>query len=205
MILFFAGLLLLWGWFFRLPLVVLYRLLPLLSLGLVAGLLVLLGAPPAAGASGAWADLPQGRWLGNLLLKSALAVLLMSGPAACFTERHWLVALQGLHLPGGVVALLYLMLRNLGQLRAEALRLMRAREARGGGGRGYRGLVTAAGISQTWLTRLGQRADWQALALCARNYIGTFPDLGEQRLSWREGLIIILVGGGLAWAVWHWL
>jgi energy-coupling factor transporter transmembrane protein EcfT len=200
----FATLLILWGWLFGLPGRTLYRLLPLVSVGLLALLVILLSQPAALGTPALWLGVPEVYWLANILLKSALVVLLMSGPATYFTQRQWLEAFQGLYLPGGLVALLYLMLRNLSHLREEAGRLLRARDARGGGGGGYRGLVTAAGMSQTWLTRLGLRADTQALALCARNFHGALPDLGGRRLRLAEGLLILLLGGGLAWALQLW-
>jgi len=177
--------------------VLLLRVLPLFSFGLV-GLALLLLAPVGEGV--ATVPLPlwsrpvpeQGaRFLASLAVKSTLVVLVVTAFAVRLSERDFLTALTGWHLPPKVVGLCYSTVHSLHVVRHEILRLLRARDARGRP-RGLRAVRTAAAIAQVLLIRLGRRAETQAFALCARGYQGRIA-LSEWRgLSWSEVLALAL-------------
>lgn len=137
------------------------------------------------------------RFLGALTAKSVLIVTTASTWARWMSERDVLAGLTGLRVPGRIAAVLYLMLRNLRDVRDEATRLVRARDARGRP-RGWRAVKVAAALSRVLLIRLGQRADLRAAALVSRGFGGRLPLVGWGRLSPREVGWVVLSGLGVA-------
>ncbi len=189
------------------PLVRLRRLVPLFSFGVCCYVLLLVvplepGQPTVA----LWGDrlnmpLRGFEFLTAILVKSALIVMLATALGEHLDMRGLLAGLNGLRLPRMVVSLVYLMVRSVGTLRDEVLRLVRARDARGGA-TGRRGLRVAGAMAHVLMVRLGRRAEWQAFALCARGYAGRLAITGWRALSPAEMLLLLAAAAALGWLVW---
>jgi len=189
----------------RVPLrLLLLRLVPLLSFVAFALALLLLAPVPAGTPTVRLPLIPHDfpraglSFVLAVAVKSALVVALATAFTRWLSEREFLVALTGLHLPGKVAALLYLMVRSLRDVRDETLRLTRARDSRGKP-RGLRALRTAAALSQVLLIRLGRRADLRAAALVSRGFRNRLPLLGASALAWHEGACVLGAGALLIW------
>lgn len=186
------------------PPLVLVRLVPLLSFGVVAlALILVLPAPEEAATITLLSRrVPeQGvRFLSAVVIKSALLVLMATAFAERLSERDVLTGLTGWRLPAKVVSLCYLTLRSLHTVRDELLRLLRARDARGAP-RGLRAVTTAGDVAQMLLVRLGRRAETQALALCARGYRGRLVVCDDGAPSWPEAVALTCVALGLLWLI----
>ncbi|NPV47684.1 MAG: hypothetical protein HPY69_12050 [Armatimonadetes bacterium] len=175
------------------------RLVPLFSFGVVALVLLLL-APRSPGMETVVLPLwhrpvPASglHFVVSLWVKSVLVLAWVTVFAQRLTERDLLEGLTSLRLPPRLVALCYLMVRNVQGVGAEVRRLVRACEARGRP-RGWRALTVAVSMAAVLLTRLGRRADTQALAMVARGFAGGLP-----LLIWRPvraGHLLALAGVG---------
>jgi len=191
------------------PLVRLRRLLPLVSFGIGCYLLLLVvPLQPGQPAVALWGDrlnMPlQGvEFLTAILVKSVLIVLLATALGEQLDMRGLLAGLSDLRLPPMVVSLIYLMVRSVGTLRDEVLRLVRARNARGGAS-GWRAARVAGAMAHVLLVRIGRRAEWQAFALCSRGYAGRLAITGWRTLSVAELLVLVAAAGALGWLVWIW-
>jgi energy-coupling factor transporter transmembrane protein EcfT len=182
------------------------RLLPLLSFA-VLGLALVLLAPVEAGTPTlrlpVW-DRPvsaqAATFLCGLAVKSTLVVLVVTAFASFIGERDVILGLRGLHVPGKVVDLTYMVLRSVGSVRDEVMRLVRARDSRGRP-RGLRGIAVAGAISRVLLIRLAQRAETQAFALCARGYAGRIEITERPRVSGLEVLLLAGLAACLGWLV----
>ncbi len=189
------------------PLVRLRRLLPLVSFGIGCYLLLLVvPLEPGQPAVALWGDrlnMPlQGvEFLTAILVKSLLIVLLATALGEHLDMRGLLAGLNGLRLPPKAVSLIYLMVRSVGTLRDEVLRLIRARNARGGAS-GWRAVRVAGAMAHVLLVRIGRRAEWQAFALCSRGYAGRLAITGWRTLSLAELLLLVAAAGALGWLVW---
>lgn len=178
------------------------RLVPLVSFGVVAlGLLLL--APRPAGTETVllppW-HLPvpasglhfvMGLWAKSILVLAWVTVF-----AQRLSERDLLEGLTSLSLPPRLVALCYLMVRNVRGVGAEVRRLARAAEARGRP-RGWRALTVAASMASILVIRLGRRADAQALAMVSRGFAGGLPLLDCRPVRAGHMLALASVGGVL--------
>lgn len=189
------------------PLVHLRRLLPLVSFGAGCYLLLLLvPLEPGQPAIALWGDrlnmpLQGAEFLTAILVKSALIVLLATALTEHLDMRGLLAGLNGLRLPPMVVSLIYLMVKSVGTLRDEVLRLVRARSARGGAS-GWRAVRVAGAMAHVLLVRIGRRAEWQAFALCSRGYAGRLAITGWRTLSLPELLVLVAAAGALGWLLW---
>ncbi len=155
------------------------RLLPLAVMGLS---LVLVRA--AAERLGCIADAERGEmFVASLVLKAYLIVAFTTAAQAAFSERDLLVGLNSLPLPADARSLGYLMVRGARYLADEVRRLVRAREARGGG-RGLRLARAIGSLAQVLIVRCGRRAETQAFALRARGFETGFPTLQRAPLRW---------------------
>lgn len=190
----------------RTPLRRLSRLLPLFSFGLFCFLLLLIVPLDAAMET---ARLPvwgkavplQGMWfLGALMVKSTLIVLLTTAFAERLSERDLLAGLTGLALPAKMVSLCYLMGKGVRSLRDEAMRLVRARDARGRP-RGLRAVRIGAAMAQVLMIRLGRRAENQAFALCARGYAGRLAIVQWRHISALEVAALAVCLPALTWLI----
>jgi len=159
--------------------VLLLRLTPLLSFAVVTSALLLVApTPPGTPTTRVLLtgqSVPQVgvEFILGLMVKSVLVVVLASAFTRWLSERDLLAGLIGLRVPATVAALLYLMVRSLRDVRNEAGRLLRARDARGTP-RGVRAVRVAAAMAQVLLIRLGQRADLRAAGLVSRGFDGRF-------------------------------
>ena len=188
----------------QVPLKRLVRLLPLVSFGVFCLLLlVLIPIEPDA----ATVELPlwgrpvpeqSARFVAALLVKSTLIVLLVTAFAERLSERDLLAGLTGLRLPPRLVALCYLMVRGVHSIRAELMRLMRAREARGKP-HGMRAIRVVAAMTLMLIIRLGLRAETQAFALCARGYDGRLTITDFRCLTLQEAVTLGLAAAILLW------
>jgi cobalt/nickel transport system permease protein len=127
-----------------------------------------------------------------ILLKSWLAVqvafiLSMTTP---FTDLLW--ALDCLHVPGTLVAIISFMYRYLFTLQDEAVRLLRARTARSGalsgqrsGGRLIWRAQVAGGMVGNLFLRSYERSERVYAAMLARGYSGEMRAPDPPPLTWR--------------------
>lgn len=189
------------------PLARLRRLLPLVSFGIGCYLLLLVvPLEPGQPAVALWGDrlnmpLRGFEFLTAILVKSTLIVMLATALGEHLDMRGLLAGLSGLRLPPMVVSLIYLMLRSVGTLRNEVLRLVRARNARGGAS-GRRAVRVAGAMAHVLIIRIGRRAEWQAFALCSRGYAGRLAITGWRTLSLPELLMLVAAAGALGWLLW---
>jgi len=155
------------------------RLLPVATLGVT-----LVGFRALAEALGYGTDDGRGEvFIASLVLKAYLVVALTTAAQPLLSERDVLVALNSLPMPSDARSIAYLMVRGVRYLRDEVLRLVRAREARGGG-RGLRLLRALGSLAQVLIVRCGRRSETQAFALRARGFERGFPTVGLHRLRW---------------------
>ena len=127
-----------------------------------------------------------------ILLKSWLAVqvALILSMTTPFTDLLW--ALNCLHVPGTLVAIISFMYRYLFTLQDEAARLTRARAARSGALSGQRsggGIVwraqVAGGMVGNLFLRSYERSERVYAAMLARGYSGAMRALDPPPLTWR--------------------
>jgi energy-coupling factor transporter transmembrane protein EcfT len=184
------------------PSLLLLYLLPLLSFGVVMLAVILVLPAPAEAETvtllGRRVPEQSIRFLSAVLLKSALLLPLATAFSVKLTERDVLVGLTGWRLPAKVVTVSYLILRSLHTVRAEVVRLINARDARGKPG-GIRAVTVAGAISQVLLVRLARRAETQAFALCARGYDGYLAVADDTAPSRLELLGLGALALGLLW------
>jgi cobalt/nickel transport system permease protein len=158
--------------------------------------------------------IPLGRWalsvtrpglerFLSIACKSWLSVQIAILMTATTPLPDLLVAMRALHLPRLLVAILSLMWRYLAVLIDEALRMMRAREARsgslhgkGGGGLLWRAQVTG-GMAGTLFLRGYERSERIYNAMLARGYDGSIRSFPLKPLSWGERLIVLVALGAL--------
>lgn len=184
--------------------VLIRRLLPLVSFGLVGFCLVLL-APVSADtpvyALPLWGrPVPEQsvRFILSLWVKSVLVVAWVTVFARRISERDFLEGLTGLRLPPRVTALSYLMVRNMHTVADELRRLLRARDARGRP-RGLHALRVAAAIAGVLIVRLGRKAETQGLALVARGFDGGLPLLDCRTITLPQLMVLVALGALLLW------
>jgi len=180
------------------------RLVPLLSFA-VFGVILILLAPADADTPtlripywGRDVSAQAAAFIGALALKSTLVVLVVTAFTTFITERDVILGLRGLRIPGKVVDLTYMVLRSIGSVRDEVVRLVRARDSRGRA-RGLRGVAVAGAISRVLLIRLAHRAETQAFALCSRGYAGGIRIAEQPRLSAPELLVLAGLAASLGW------
>ena len=180
------------------------RLLPLLSFA-VFGVVLILIAPADADTPtlripywGRDVSAQAATFIGALVLKSTLVVLVVTAFTTFIAERDVILGLRGLRIPGKVVDLTYMVLRSIGSVRDEVVRLVRARDSRGRA-RGLRGVAVAGAICRALLIRLAHRAETQAFALCSRGYAGGIRIAEQSRLSAPELLVLAGLAASLGW------
>jgi cobalt/nickel transport system permease protein len=128
----------------------------------------------------------------TILLKSWLAVqvALILSMTTPFTDLLW--ALNCLHVPSTLVAIISFMYRYLFTLQDEAARLARARTARSGvlsgqrsgGGMAWRAQVAGGMVGNLFL-RSYERSERVVAAMLARGYSGEMRTLDPPPLTWR--------------------
>lgn len=181
------------------PRALLPRLLPLFSFAILALALLLLAplGPTSARVvlPGISRPVPASglHFVASVWVKSALVLAWVTVFARRLSQRDLLAGLTDLRLPARMVALLYLMVRNVQGVGAEVRRLVRACEARGRP-RGWRVIIVLASMATVLVTRLGRRADAQALGMVARGFSGGLPLLGSDPV--RPGQLLALIGVG---------
>ena len=133
----------------------------------------------------------------SVALKSALSVQMAVLLTATTTLPNLLLAMRALHLPALLVAVLSLMWRYLAVLIDEALRMMRARQARSGSWQSsaggtvlWRARVTGA-MAGTLFLRGYERSERIYNAMLARGYDGSIRALPLKPLSTAERLVLI--------------
>ena len=154
-------------------------------------------------------SVPLGRWHLSVTLpglerflsiafKSWLSVQMAILLTATTLLPDLLVAMRALRLPRLLVAILSLMWRYLAVLMDEAIRMMRAREARSGslsghsaGSLGWRARVTGA-MAGTLFLRGYERSERIYNAMLSRGYDGTIRSFPLQPISSRERLVLLL-------------
>ena len=154
-------------------------------------------------------SIPVGRWLLSvraaglerflsIALKSWLSVQMAILLTATTPLPDLLLAMRALRLPKLLVAVLGLMWRYLAVLGDEAMRMIRAREARSGswqersgGTLGWRASVTGAMAGSLFL-RGYERSERIYNAMLARGYDGTIRSFPLPPLSFRERVLLLL-------------
>jgi cobalt/nickel transport system permease protein len=133
----------------------------------------------------------------SIALKSWLSVQMAILLTASTPLPDLLVAMRALHLPRLLVAILGLMWRYLAVLGDEAMRMIRAREARSGswhdrsgGTLGWRARVTGAMAGSLFL-RGYERSERIYNAMLARGYDGTIRSLPLRPLPSRQRFLIV--------------
>lgn len=131
-----------------------------------------------------------------ILLKSWLAVqaALLLSMTTHFADLLW--ALESLHVPGTLVAIIGVMYRYLFTLKEEAERLIRARAARSatapdqkaGGGVVWRAQVAGGMIGNLFL-RSYERSERVYAAMLSRGYDGRLRKLDPPPLTWRAVML----------------
>lgn len=134
----------------------------------------------------------------SIALKSWLSVQMAILLTATTPLPDLLLAMRALRLPKLLVAVLGLMWRYLAVLGDEALRMIRAREARSGswqersgGTLGWRASVTGAMAGSLFL-RGYERSERIYNAMLARGYDGTIRSFPLPPLSFRERVLVFL-------------
>jgi cobalt/nickel transport system permease protein len=134
----------------------------------------------------------------SVALKSWLSVQMAILLTATTPLTDLLLAMRALRLPRLLVAILSLMWRYLAVLVDEAMRMMRARDARSGSclGRGggtvmWRARVTGA-MAGTLFLRGYERSERIYSAMLARGYDGNIRSFPVQPLSSAERLLLVL-------------
>ena len=133
----------------------------------------------------------------SIAVKSWLSVQMAVLLTATTPLPDVLVAMRALHIPRLLVAILSLMWRYLFVLADEAMRMMRAREARSaswqgrsGGSLTWRARVTG-GMAGTLFLRGYERSERIYNAMLARGYDGSIRSLPLKPLSFAEHLILV--------------
>ena len=149
----------------------------------------------------------------SIACKSWLSVQMAVLLTATTPLPDLLVALRALHLPGLLVATVGLMWRYLFVLVDEAMRMLRAREARSAGGEGrsggslmWRARVTGSMAGSLFL-RGYERSERIYNAMLARGYDGTIRSLPAKPISVRQRWVAALAIGMLLVLLWlgQWL
>jgi len=165
------------------------------------------GAPLFSISLGAWSLAVTGAGLERFLsiaLRSWLSVQMAILLTATTPLTDLLLAMRALRVPRLLIAVLSLMWRYLAVLADEALRMLRAREARSasqqgaaGGSVSWRARVTGA-MAGTLFLRGYERSERIYSAMLARGYDGTIrsfplkPLSAAERLALLMGLVLLL-------------
>jgi cobalt/nickel transport system permease protein len=158
------------------------------------------GDPLVSIPIGAWSLTVTGPGLERFLsvaLKSWLSVQMVILLTASTPLPDLLLAMRALRLPRLLIAILSLMWRYLAVLVDEAMRMMRAREARSaswqgrsGGSLPWRARVTGARAGTLFL-RGYERSERIYNAMLARGYDGSIRSFAQKPLSSAERLVLI--------------
>jgi len=169
-------------------------------------LVTLRGAPLLTISLGRWAltvTKPGLERFLSIAFKSWLSVQMAILLTATTPLPDLLMAMRALRLPRLLVAILSLMWRYLAVLIDEALRMMRAREARsgswvgtGGGSLAWRAQVTGR-MAGTLFLRGYERSERIYNAMLARGYDGSIRSFPLKPLSRGERLLLVLAVGVL--------
>jgi cobalt/nickel transport system permease protein len=157
------------------------------------------GTPLASFRLGRWLISVSGLGLERLMslaLKSWLSVQMAILLTATTPLPDLLVAMRELHLPRLLVAVLSLMWRYLAVLVDEALRMMRARDARSGSGTGqgggtlrWRAQVTG-GMAGSLFLRGYERSERIYSAMLSRGYDGTIRSFPLRPITSQERWVL---------------
>ena len=137
----------------------------------------------------------------SILVRSWLSVQMAVLLVATTQFPDLLHALRHLHVPGVLVSIISFMYRYLFVLSDEAMRLLRARQARsaaaagegnGGGSLAWRARVTGAMVGQLFL-RSYERSDRIYNAMLARGYTGALLTLNPHIMTDRDWVVLSLV------------
>ncbi|CAN5510118.1 cobalt ECF transporter T component CbiQ [soil metagenome] len=113
----------------------------------------------------------------TLLVKGTLGVLASLTLAATTEPRHLLAGLERLHVPQLLVQIMGFMIRYLDVVTDEMGRMRVARESRGFTARNVRHWPILARSSGALFIRSYERGERVHLAMLARGYTGTMPDV----------------------------
>ncbi len=182
------------------------------ALAAVSALFSPAGQPLAVWRIGPWrltpTDLGLVRFL-SILLRSWLSVQAAILLTATTPFPDLIHALEHLRLPRALTAVIAFLYRYLFVLGDEALRLLRARQARSAASTGRRGGGTLAWRARTTGHMAGQlflrsyeRADRIYQAMLSRGYRGYLRTLRPHRLTGRDWLALALAALSLAWIQW---
>ncbi|OQB27434.1 MAG: Nickel transport protein NikQ [Chloroflexi bacterium ADurb.Bin180] len=134
----------------------------------------------------------------SIVVRSWLSVQVAILLTATTQLPDLLVAMGQLHMPRLLVAILSLMWRYLAVLVDEAIRMMRARDARsaswsgrGGGTLAWRASVTGSMAGSLFLRGL-ERSERIHNAMLSRGYDGSIRGIAVPPLDWRSRLLVLL-------------
>jgi len=206
------GLLLVAGWGHGVRTrVMLRRLAPILSAGMLMLALMALLAPGGLLAGGGFAGpiaqlppRPARLALWALLSKTGLAVLTLTVLTGLLSRGELLVAMRRLRVPRTVRVVSYLALHWLLEISEQAQSLRRAAALRGQA-QGYRRVRLALSLGRALMLRCVRRADTLAFALCARGFTGDLPVLDSSLVVpgavWAFAGYCLLLGAllGVTW------
>lgn len=113
----------------------------------------------------------------TLLVKGTLGVLASLTLAATTEPRHLLAGLERLHVPQLLVQIMGFMIRYLDVVTDEMGRMRVARESRGFAARNVKHWPILARSSGALFIRSYERGERVHLAMLARGYTGTMPDV----------------------------
>ncbi|MEO5710872.1 MAG: cobalt ECF transporter T component CbiQ [Nocardioidaceae bacterium] len=116
----------------------------------------------------------------TLLVKGTLGVLASLTLAATTEPRHLLAGLERLHVPQLLVQIMGFMIRYLDVVTDEMGRMRVARESRGFTARNVRHWPILARSSGALFIRSYERGERVHLAMLARGYTGTMPDVRSE-------------------------
>lgn len=134
----------------------------------------------------------------DIAIRAGLLIVVFLTLGRVFTPRQLLLALNGLPIGRTPRCLLYLSGLSLARVRADLVRLFRARRARGGG-RGWMAVRSSMGILSSLIVRAGRSAERQAFALQARGFADRFPMLDDDRPRALEVAAATVLGGVPLW------